>query len=668
MRFQHKSIGIIAIAYVFLSGIQCGGPVDADRSFSLVKSTLTISDFPVPSGTSATITLALKDASGAAVRASGLEVAFSLDSGASTGEIGPVTDAGDGSYSAVFTGKLAGNPATLRAKVNGRPIPPPLLGIQVVPGAPSLSNSRVTVGGEVLVVGSSAWVKLDVRDAAGNKVPTPGAVALELVDGTSTGTLAPLVDGGQGTFYSTFVAGTAGLPLTIAATINGNPLTSALPQLRVVNGSLTQLSVVTVSRNIVPSGETANITLQLKNVANKNVPGSGHDVQFSVSGGTSTGTMTAVEDHGDGTYTARFTGALAGTPVSIAATIDGEPVATNRPSITVRAGAFSLATSTVEVASNVIAIGQGVWLSLTARDAVGNSLTYDDPLTVEFNTDAGFDASIGTTYHPQPGRYTAVLTAQSVGTTTIGATVNGNPVLSPRRPLTSRLLPEQPYASHEPAGWRLVSYRDMSGISQGWELYTSDGGELSVSDDPGAPGSAPHVGAFRFPAGRGGVSTWTKIGSPSEVYVAYWWKAGTGSVGFSGGDGVQGSFEVRAANDAQGRTILAGFIHSQSCDRAAAMNGSIGGERSFLPGHAIPITPGEWYRVEIYYERNREKTTPTGILRWWINGELGGDYSNLCTGAWTAWRWLVWWHPPGPITLGPTRLPRTSSCWMMCSS
>ena len=38
------------------------------------------------------------------------------------------------------------------------------------------------------------------------------------------------------------------------------------------------------------------------------------------------------------------------------------------------------------------------------------------------------------------------------------------------------------------------------------------------------------------------------------------------------------------------------------------------------------INPGEWHKIEVYY---RWGTSGNGVIRWWVDGVLNGDYSNV---------------------------------------
>src|SRR5207302_117450 len=118
-------------------------------------------------------------------------------------------------------------------------------------------------------------------------------------------------------------------------------------------------------------------------------------------------------DHGDGTYTAPFTGVLAGTPLTIGATIDGSPVTSQPlPTIAVLAGAVAQVVVTPAAAA-LAALGQTQQFAAVARDANGNvvpgqafSWTSDNPLVAR--VDAG-----------------GIVTAVANGSATITATAAG---------------------------------------------------------------------------------------------------------------------------------------------------------------------------------------------------------------------------------------------------
>jgi hypothetical protein len=101
---------------------------------------------------------------------------------------------------------------------------------QIDPG-----TSSVTVGRPLLLPGDTVSVTLQVRDEAGQPLTLDGAtVVFSTQGGSIAGAFLPVVDHQNGTFTANFVGGAPGDPLTIAAHINGQPITSTLPTLRVV--------------------------------------------------------------------------------------------------------------------------------------------------------------------------------------------------------------------------------------------------------------------------------------------------------------------------------------------------------------------------------------------------------------------------------------------------
>src|SRR5437879_10417932 len=172
-------------------------------------------------------------------------------------------------------------------------------------------------------------------------------------------------------------------------------------------------SLVTATAASVLSGAIATLTLRARDAFGNDLTTGGLNVVFSVTGGTSTGTIGPTVDHGDGTYTAPFTGVLAGTPLTIGATIDGSPVMSSPlPTIAVLAGAVAqvlVAPATAALA----ALGQTQQFAAVAQDANGNVVPGQ--------------AFTWTSDNPLVGRVDAggIVTAVANGSATITATAAG---------------------------------------------------------------------------------------------------------------------------------------------------------------------------------------------------------------------------------------------------
>ncbi len=78
---------------------------------------MSVSPASIASGTTDTVTLMAEDAAGNLETGSNFTVSFGLGSGGASGTFGSVTNNHDGTYTAVFTGTLAGT-KTLTATIN----------------------------------------------------------------------------------------------------------------------------------------------------------------------------------------------------------------------------------------------------------------------------------------------------------------------------------------------------------------------------------------------------------------------------------------------------------------------------------------------------------------------------------------------------------------------
>src|SRR5436309_902305 len=195
-----------------------------------------------------------------------------------------------------------------------------------------------------------------------------------------------LTSGGAAVADSVVVSDTGGNAQTVAtlgsvagsqgfeASALGLPATS-FSATALAGAVSTVTSIVTASAASVLSGAIATLTLRAKDAFGNSVTTGGRAVVFTTAGGTSTGVIGPTTDHGDGTYTAPFAGMLAGTALTIGATIDGNPVTTSPlPTLAVLAGAVAQVVVTPASAA-LDALGLTQRFSATARDANGNVIS-----------------------------------------------------------------------------------------------------------------------------------------------------------------------------------------------------------------------------------------------------------------------------------------------------
>ena len=364
-------------------------------------SIVTVSAGTVASGTAVTLRLQTKDAFGNNLTTGGATVAFSDSGGTSTGVIGSTTDNGDGTYQAPFRGGVAGTPTSIKATVNGILVTTARPTVAVTAGAISALTSVVSTSSDTVASGSSGTLTLQAKDSAGNPLTSGGAaVVFSHTGGTSTVAIGTTTDHANGTYTALFTADSAGTATTIHATIGGVAVASTTTITVVPGNTVAAQSVITVSADTIPSGGTSILTLQAKDTAGNNITTGGLTVVFSFSGGTSTGTIapSPATDHGDGTYTATFTGVTPGTATTIHATIGAVQVTSTLPTITVF--------SSVHV-SNITA--DSTWTAAASPHIVngylkitnGAKLTIQAGAVVKFN--AGSGLQVGDTAASESG-------------------------------------------------------------------------------------------------------------------------------------------------------------------------------------------------------------------------------------------------------------------------
>ncbi len=307
---------------------------------SVIASDLAVNDSILPSGVSTTVTVRVRDGVGCPVTLPH-QVVVSVAGGTSTGSLGPVADQGDGSYTAIFTGQVAGTATSVSASVDGVPLSRPPARLTVVPGDISPQTSSVTILPAQVDSGGHATATLQARDAAGNSLVTGGRqVTLAIHGATPHGTLGPTTYLGNGRYIAVYTATLVepGVPDPVTASIEGTPVATAPPSVEVVAGTISpDQSLVTAPAASVVVGDSLLVTLEGRDASGRSLVSGDRTVAigFSLGGGTSTGTFGPVENLGNGSYAVWLTATGAGTAVAIEVVLDGLPVTTSLPTLTV---------------------------------------------------------------------------------------------------------------------------------------------------------------------------------------------------------------------------------------------------------------------------------------------------------------------------------------------
>ena len=147
---------------------------------------------------------------------------LSIELSTTSGTLGPVVDAGDGTYTASLTSEVTAGSATVSAKVAGGS---PFVDTAIVafaagdvdPLASTLAATPLSLEADGV---STAAVTVTPRDAFGNTLGAGQTVLLSVDLGSLSGT----VDRGDGTYSATYTSGMSTGSATLSATVNGTPL------------------------------------------------------------------------------------------------------------------------------------------------------------------------------------------------------------------------------------------------------------------------------------------------------------------------------------------------------------------------------------------------------------------------------------------------------------
>src|SRR6185312_2722463 len=401
-------------------------------SVSASQSTVGFASSTDVSGSTDLTTIVVKDAAGNAI--SGLaNAAFNLTlaGGSSTGSFGTVTEtATPGTYTAQFTGSLAGAAATLSATVGAVSIAAQPT-VQVTPGPVSASNSSIHFATSSDVSGSTDLTTIVVADAAGNAITglASSAFTLALAGGSSTGSFGTVTETGTpGTYTTNFTGNLAGTASSLTAKVNGVTLTTQ-PTVQVTPGSVSaSQSTAGFASSTDVSGATDLTTVVVKDAAGNVISGLANAAfNLTLAGGSSTGSFgTVIETATPGTYTTQFTGNLAGTATTLTAKVNGVSL-TMQPTVQVTSGSVSAGKSTVSFASSTDVSGSTDLVTIVVKDAGNNALTGLSNAAFTLTLAGGSTGSFGTvTETGTPGTYTAQFTGVAAGSAaTLTATVNG---------------------------------------------------------------------------------------------------------------------------------------------------------------------------------------------------------------------------------------------------
>lgn len=190
----------------------------------------------------------------------------------------------------------------------------------------------------------------------------------------------------------------------------------------------------------------------------------------------------------------------------------------------------------------------------------------------------------------------------------------------------------------------------------------------TIATDSGAPVSPPNVYKSWISAGQSSGGTelhWNSNTTYREMYVGLMWRTNAEFFGrqvanklfFVRGPVSNGVFMMMGGpgggNDA-GKPSYIVFAHnSGNINNGHACGGDFAGATCFPnvgSGQVVPA--GTWFKIEAYIKSSTTNTSRDGIVRWWVNGQMAGNYTNLNVSSLglNEWVWSETWdgtvNPP----------------------
>jgi adhesin/invasin len=242
----------------------------------------------------------------------------------SLGWLDPVTDHGNGRYTARLTAGLVPGVAMVTGTLNGQMIGDTafvtLRPRKADPGRTTITADSTAMNADGV---SGTRVIVTVMDAAGIPVGVGGAV---IALTTTLGSLSAVItDHQDGTYSAVLTAGTIAGTAVVAGTVNGQAIAdNALVVLRpLAVGDPKESTIRADSTAINADGvATTRILVTVFDASGRPVAASAGIVALA----TTRGTLSGVVDHGDGTYTATLTAGFNPGSAVISGTLNGSAI------------------------------------------------------------------------------------------------------------------------------------------------------------------------------------------------------------------------------------------------------------------------------------------------------------------------------------------------------
>jgi len=263
----------------------------------------------------------------------------------------------------------------------------------VNPGGASATTSSMTAAPTSITADgtSTSTITVQLKDANGNNLTTGGDTVMLA---TTLGTLSALTDNGDSTYTATLTSATITGTATVTGTVNAVAITdNATPSFTVGAASATTSLITALPTSVTANGiSSLTITVQLKD-SNGNIITTGGD---SITLATTLGTLSAVTDNGNGTYTATLTSATTTGTATISGTVNGQAI-TDSATVNFIAGVATQLAFTVQPANAQATVPISPAIRVQVQDATGNLVsTGTNNITLTFANNPGGATLSGT--------------------------------------------------------------------------------------------------------------------------------------------------------------------------------------------------------------------------------------------------------------------------------
>ncbi len=214
--------------------------------------------------------------------------------------------------------------------------------------------------------------------------------------------------------------------------------------------------------------------------------------------------------------------------------------------------------------------------------------------------------------------------------------------------------------TNEPAGANVVldcPFNSVSGCGI-LDAYSSS----RIVPDSSAPISASNAVQSTIYAGNssGGMQlNWVAPQTYNEMYVGLMWRTNPQFQGrqvgnklfFVRGPSVNGAFLMNGPAGGPWQMIFSHNTASLDNSHTCQFDLGLGCAPNVSSG---ALTTGIWPKLEVYVKKSTTATSRDGIVRWWVNGVMAGNYTNMnyAQNGLNEWVWSETWD--GTVNPVPT--------------